>query len=359
MSRSNTEFLVNKNDLLAATFLDNERPISKKNEVILKIEKYAFTSNNITYAIMGNTLGYWKFFPTKEPYGIIPVWGFANVISSNYENVLVGNRYYGYFPMSNYLKVSPKNIRSFGFVDDFNHRKHLPAVYNQYIKVSKNSDQILEYHPTIKPLFLTSFLNYYFLKDENFFDSDQIILTSASSKTALSLAFLLKKNKALDQKQIIGITSKKNINFLLNIGFYDTVIAYDSLEMELNKSKLIVVDFAGNSDYLEKIHNYFGDLLKHVCLVGLADWSSKMDFKSIPNSKFFFAPSHAENRYKKMGVKETMLLADNLMQEFIMKIKNYLKLTYVEGRMELHELYLKFLKGKIDPSKAYIIQSVE
>ena len=64
-----------------------------------------------------------------------------------------------------------------------------------------NFDEILEYHPTIKPLFLTSFLNYYFLKDENFFDSDQIILTSASSKTALSLAFLLKKNKALDQKQ--------------------------------------------------------------------------------------------------------------------------------------------------------------
>ena len=177
MSRSNTEFLVNKNNHLVATFLDNERPISKKNEVILKIEKYAFTSNNITYAIMGNTLGYWKFFPTKEPYGIIPVWGFANVMSSNHENVLVGNRYYGYFPMSNYLKVSPKNIRSFGFVDDSNHRKHLPAVYNQYTKVSKNSDQMFEYHPTIKPLFLTSFLNYYFLKDENFFDSDQIILT--------------------------------------------------------------------------------------------------------------------------------------------------------------------------------------
>ena len=133
----------------------------------------------------------------------------------------------------------------------------------------------------------------------------------------------------------------------------------DSLEMELNLSKLIVVDFAGNSDYLEKIHNYFGDLLKYVCLVGLADWSSRMDFKSIPNSKFFFAPSHAENRYKKMGVKETMLLADNLMQEFIMEIKNCLKLTYVEGRIELHKLYLKFLKGKIDPSKAYIVQSVE
>ena len=90
------------------------------------------------------------------------------------------------------------------------------------------------------------------MRDENFFDSDQIILTSASSKTALSLAFLLKKNKVLDQKKVIGITSKNNINFLLNIGFYDKVISYDSLESERNKSKVIVIDFAGNSDYLKK-----------------------------------------------------------------------------------------------------------
>ena len=201
MSGSNTEFLVNKNDFFTTTFLDSERPIAKKNEVLLKIEKYAFTSNNITYAIMGNTLNYWNFFPTKESNGIIPVWGFANVVSSNHKNILVGDRYYGYFPMSNYLKVIPKNIKFFGFIDGSKHRKDLPAVYNLYTKVSKKFDQILEYHPTIKPLFLTSFLNYYYLRDENFFDSDQIILTSASSKTALSLAFLLKKNKVLDQKK--------------------------------------------------------------------------------------------------------------------------------------------------------------
>ena len=199
-------------------------------------------------------------------------------------------------------------------------------------------------------------MNYFFLKDEKFFECDQIILTSASSKTALSLAFLLSKNKLEDKKKIIGITSDKNIKFLLNIGFYDTVIAYDSLEMELNLSKLIVVDFAGNSDYLEKIHNYFGDLLKYVCLVGLADWSSKTNFKSIPNSKFFFAPNHAEKRYRTMGVKKTTLLAEDLLKEFIMQIKHDIKLKYFNDPKELHELYLKSLKGKIDPSKGYMVQ---
>ena len=229
MNRQNSTFLVNKYDLFETTFSEENIPISKENEVILEIQRYAFTANNITYAVIGDTLGYWNFFPAEEPYGIIPVWGFANVVFSNHKNILVGDRYYGYFPMSNYLKVIPKNIKFFGFIDGSKHRKDLPAVYNLYTNVSKQFDQILEYHPTIKPLFLTSFLNYYYLRDENFFDSDQIILTSASSKTALSLAFLLKKNKVLDQKKVIGITSENNINFLMNIGFYDKVISYDSL----------------------------------------------------------------------------------------------------------------------------------
>ena len=135
MSRSNSEFLVNKNDFFTTTFLDSERPIAKKNEVLLKIEKYAFTSNNITYAIMGKTLNYWNFFPTKESNGIIPVWGFAYVVSSNHKNILVGDRYYGYFPMSNYLKVIPKNIKFFGGVD-FNIYKKLMNPWNKVPNMS-------------------------------------------------------------------------------------------------------------------------------------------------------------------------------------------------------------------------------
>jgi hypothetical protein len=37
------------------------------NEVILKVDKFALTANNITYGITGDTLGYWRFFPTQTP----------------------------------------------------------------------------------------------------------------------------------------------------------------------------------------------------------------------------------------------------------------------------------------------------
>jgi hypothetical protein len=286
----------------------------------------------------------------------VPVWGFANVISSKNENVSEGEKFYGYFPMSKYLKVIPKKVNTHGFIDDSNHRRKLPSVYNHYLKISNNTDESVEYHPLIKPLFLTSFLNYFFLKDEKFFECDQIILTSASSKTALSLAFLLSKNKLEDKKKIIGITSDKNIKFLSKIKFYDTVLSYDNAEEKLNTSKSIIVDFAGNSDYLKKLSDYLADSLKYVSLIGLADWSSKTNFKSIPNSKFFFAPNHFEKRYRTMGVKKTTLLAEDLLKEFIMQIKHDIKLKYFNDPKELHELYLKSLKGKIDPSKGYMVQ---
>lgn len=33
-------------------------------EVLVKIDRFAITANNITYAVLGDKLGYWQFFPT-------------------------------------------------------------------------------------------------------------------------------------------------------------------------------------------------------------------------------------------------------------------------------------------------------
>jgi hypothetical protein len=51
----------------------------KDGQVLLKLTKFAFTANNITYAVAGKQL-YWKFFPHEtnpDKYGRIPVWGIA------------------------------------------------------------------------------------------------------------------------------------------------------------------------------------------------------------------------------------------------------------------------------------------
>jgi hypothetical protein len=32
--------------------------------VLVAIERYALTANNVSYALSGEQIGYWKFFPT-------------------------------------------------------------------------------------------------------------------------------------------------------------------------------------------------------------------------------------------------------------------------------------------------------
>ena len=56
------------------------------------------TANNVTYALMGDAMHYWDFFPAEPGLGLVPLWGFADVVASSTDGVEVGTRVYGYLP---------------------------------------------------------------------------------------------------------------------------------------------------------------------------------------------------------------------------------------------------------------------
>ena len=57
----------------------------------LRVDRFALTANNITYAAFGDAMNYWGFYPTgQDGWGIIPVWGFATVTQSQHPGVAVG-----------------------------------------------------------------------------------------------------------------------------------------------------------------------------------------------------------------------------------------------------------------------------
>ena len=96
-------------------FAEPDRPLVD-GEVRVSVEHFALTSNNITYGVFGDGMRYWDFFPalqdtenqdSKNLWGRIPVWGFAEVIDSRLPAVEVGRRIYGYLPMSTDLIVKP------------------------------------------------------------------------------------------------------------------------------------------------------------------------------------------------------------------------------------------------------------
>ena len=187
MTQVNRTYLVNKEVFKPKGYQELQIGDLAEGAVRFKIQKYAFTSNNVTYAIVGYRVRYWEFFPAEDPWGVIPVWGFAEVVESKHEGIQVGEQFYGYFPMADYLDVEPGKINDFGLTDMTAHRQELAAIYNYYSRIKNDlsyKTEVEDYVPLIRPLFTTGFLNYYFLKEEHFEGVEQIILTSASSKNS-------------------------------------------------------------------------------------------------------------------------------------------------------------------------------
>ena len=77
------------------------------------------------------------------------------------------------------------------------------------------------------PLFATGFVLDDYLKDNEYFGADTVILSSASSKTSFSLAFLLSEDRHC---KVVGLTSAANRGFVEGMGIYDEVVTYDDIE---------------------------------------------------------------------------------------------------------------------------------
>ena len=73
----------------------------------LKLDSFALTANNVTYAASGFAIGYWNFFPTGiEGQGLVPVWGTAEVVESDCTDLAVGTRLYGFYPLAEELVIA-------------------------------------------------------------------------------------------------------------------------------------------------------------------------------------------------------------------------------------------------------------
>lgn len=354
-------FRVEKNNIYQVETTETELETLQAGEVRLAIDKYALTTNNITYAVSGFKLKYWNFFPTDEPYGIIPVWGYGTVVASEHPEIKEGERYYGYFPMADYCTITPHKIKPFGFSDGAAHRQEMAPVYNQYLRVEAEAKQdhaIENYTPIIKPLFATSFLIYQFLKRQDFLAAEQIIITSASSKTSLALAFNLRQHKATDGKEIVGLTSVRNTDFVQSTGYHDTVLAYGDYQSIAN-NKTVVVDMSGNYGLLQNLSEYLGEQIMHIALVGLTDWKAAGRFSTIPKTQFFFAPNHFKTFYQEHGAEQANQMLNEALIGFINDMKSLTELEFITDLEQLSKLYLEMVDGKVDPKKGYVVRMGE
>jgi len=332
-------------------------------EVLIKVDKFALTANNITYGVAGDTIGYWQFFPAHDPnddgFGCIPVWGFGEVVQSNHADVPVGERLYGYFPMASHVVLAPTKVTTHGLVDGVAHRAALPVVYNQYTRCSADpsySASLEAEQMLYRPLFTTSFFIDDFLDDNEFFGAGNVLLTSASSKTSIGLAQLLSANRSC---RVVGLTSNSNKKFVESLGCYHRVLSYDEAD-QLERAPTVMVDMAGNGDVRRRVHTHLDSNLKYSCAVGATHWEAAtvgggQGELPGPKPEMFFAPSQIQKRLKEWGREAYEQKMSVAWGEFLEAAAGWIEVDSSTGEAALASVYRAFIEGNADPARGYVV----
>lgn len=301
-----TELWTNRANLRETKTVTRPVPELAEGEVLMKIEKFGLTANNVSYAITGDSIGYWGYYPAEGPWGKVPAWGFAEVIQSKCDGVNVGERIWGFLPMASHVVMRPGKINEKRWMDTAPHRADLPPMYNQCMRTESDPEVLKDFEnerSILFPLFATSFSLYDFLIDNDFFGADQVLIGSASSKTGFGLAHMLFNDPAVDKK-IVGITSAGNADFCRELACFDDVTIYDQ-ESALDPSvKSVFVDMSGNVPLTVRVHTHFGDNMVSSWKVGATHWEAEGDNPDdMPGAKnrFYFAPKHMGKRDKDWG----------------------------------------------------------
>lgn len=353
-----TDFLVDRNDISISTIGERPFPDLGDGNVLFEIERFGLSANNITYAVLGDAMGYWKFFPAEEGFGSVPIWGYAIVVESNAEAIEAGSRYFGYFPLSTHVVLTPTHVTDAGFVDGALHRAELPPVYQRYMLVDEESvpgsaDE--DQRSLWRPLFTTSFGVADFVGANDAFGADTAVITSASSKTALASAFCL--NHAASTLELVGLTSPGNVEFCEKTDYYDRVVAYDKID-EIGDSPLLVIDFAGNDATLDAIEAFAGERLRRTVVVGVTHWQDRGgELSAMPAGReFFFLPTWIEKRRLDWGPSEFFERSEKAWQSFAPTVDAWLELEEHTGVDAITSAYQSVLSGASRPDVGHILQ---
>jgi hypothetical protein len=354
------DFLVRKDDLKTVRFAPApaaEAIALADGEVLMRVDRFAFTSNNVTYAAFGDAMSYWQFFPAADGWGRIPVWGFGNVVASRSDAAKPGERFYGYFPMSTHLVVRPERASAAGFSDGAAHRKGLHPVYNQYVRTAadpgydpgREAEQML-----LRPLFTTSFLIDDFLADNGFFGARSVLLSSASSKTAYGTAFLLHRRKGVE---VVGLTSPGNVAFVERLGCYHRVVAYDSVASLPGATPAVYVDMAGSGSVRAAVHRHFGEALKYSCAVGGTHWDALGGGRDLPGPKptLFFAPAQIKKRNGEWGAAVLQQRIGEAWLAFLGSVGGWMHTVEGCGPEAVERVYRAMLDGRAKPDEGHIL----
>ncbi|MGA2011858.1 MAG: DUF2855 family protein [Solirubrobacteraceae bacterium] len=353
-----SDFVVKRANLRDCRVVESVMPELEPGQALLRVDRFGLTANNVTYAVLGQMMSYWDFFPAGNGWGHVPMWGFAEVARSETEKVEPGMRVYGYLPPSSYLAVTPAHAGADGFVDGSPHRAALPSTYQRYL--ATDADPLYRadtegLQTLLRPLFLTAFLIEDQLVDDGLTARGSILFSSASSKTAIGTAFLLSQREGV---QLVGLTSARNVEFVEGLGIYTRTVTYDAIA-SLDRGPATFVDIAGDPAVRLAVHTHYADELASSMTVGVTHWTTLAAAGGGelpgPVPTLFFAPDRRDKRSADWGPAELQSRVSEAWGPFCEWAGSWLEVVHDRGFDALQRVYLEVLEGRVEAGTAHVL----
>jgi len=359
MSDGNLTLQVNRARLAETRVLESALPELAAGRVRFRIERFAITANTVTYAVTGDLLGYWDFFPSGDPaWGCVPAMGWAEVVASAHPDVHVGGRYYGWYPMARYVDMAVTPVAD-GLRDEGPHRAAHAPVYRAYVATDRDplyeaGADAEDRHALLRGLFLTGWLAEDFLAANDWFGAARVLVLSASSKTAIAIAHCADARAGLE---VIGVTSARNHAFTHGLGCYDEVVTYEEIASVPAGTPIVSVDMSGSGPVLAAVHRHFGDQLRHSMAIGRSHHETPPPGAGLPGPKpaFFFAPTQVKQRVQDWGLDGYRQRVATALTGFVGWSRQWLTVRHSQGAAAAAAVWRETHAGKTSPALGDVV----
>ena len=216
----------------------------------------------------------------------------------------------------------------------------------------------------MRPLFGTAFLLTDFLQENDWFGARQLVLSSASSKTAYATAWCVRDALAQGQGpsvRVIGLTSAANAGFVRALGCYDTVLGYDEIPSIDASVPTVFADFSGSAEQRAQLHHHLRDALRHSAVIGATQFSAGTREAPLPGAKptFFFAPDRRRKRLEDWGPAVLMQRVEDSQSRFLQQMLSgptpSLRIVMHRGLAAARDVMSELARGRIDPAAGHVI----
>lgn len=342
------------------TLIDMPTPELLEGGVLFRVDHLAVTANTVTYAAVAKALPYLELFPHRpDPdarTGLLPAWGHATAIESRHEAVPVGSTFYGVWPATSTCALVPHAATPTGIVVARPQVPRWMGFYGLYHRTDIDPFHLpdrIHVAAALRPLLLTGLLLADYLIERDQFGARNVVLTSASSKTAFGLATALRGEGVID---VVGLTAASRRETVRTWGLHDRVVSYDTLEELATLESVVVVDFAGDLTLADRLHGVLGDRLRHTIVVGTTHFDGAgYAGARAGSSEVFFAPGWAHTRQSALG----NVFAARLLSGWRFQMAGAPRVFPAElrrGMPALRDTYFEILEGRAAADRSLVVQ---